>query len=71
MIGWPCFGELTVKDGDYYIVQAEDGIRYRVEWFAGASAWNVGDQVILTADSGFGFMVYGTNHARVWIEETD
>jgi len=25
--------------------------------------------VILTADSGFGFMVYGTFHTRVWVDE--
>jgi hypothetical protein len=65
------WGTILDQDGDYYIVQAKDGTRYRVDWFAGASTWNVGDQVILTADSGFGFMVYGTNHTRVWIEETD
>jgi hypothetical protein len=65
------WGTILDQDGDYYLVQAEDGHRYKVEWFAGVSTWNVGDEVILTADSGFGFMVYGTNHTRVWIEETD
>jgi hypothetical protein len=65
------WGRILDVDGDYYIVQAEDGTCYRVEWFSGSSTWDVGDQVILTADSGFGFMVYGTNYTRVWIEETD
>jgi hypothetical protein len=65
------WGTILDEDGDYYIVQAEDGTRYKVEWFAGASTWNTGDEVILTAESGFGFMVYGTNHTRVWIEQMD
>jgi len=36
---------------------------------AGYSGWDVGDTVILTVDSGFGFMVYGTYHTRVWVDE--
>jgi hypothetical protein len=66
------WGEITdiSLDGDIYTVQIEDGRLFNVEWKNGYSDWDVGDTVILTVDSGFGFMVYGTRHTRVWVEET-
>jgi hypothetical protein len=65
------WGEITdiSSEGDIYTVQIEDGRLFNVEWKNGYSEWNVGDTVILTVDSGFGFMVYGTRHTRVWVEE--
>lgn len=59
------FGTILDEDGDTYLVEAEDGTRYKVEWIAGSILWSVGDETILTADSGMGFMVYGTNHTYV------
>jgi len=56
-------------DQDVYTVQTEDGRLFNAEWYAGYSDWSIGDTVILTADSGFGFMVYGTSHTRVWVDE--
>jgi hypothetical protein len=65
------WGEITdiSPDGDTYTVQLEDGREVNVEWVAGYSDWDVGDRVILTVDSGFGFMVYGTRHTYVSVEE--
>jgi hypothetical protein len=54
---------------DAYTVETEDGRMFNVEWYAGYSDWDVGDTVILTVDSGFGFMVYGTYHTRVRVDE--
>jgi hypothetical protein len=51
-------------------VQLEDGREFNVEWVAGYSEWDVGDKVILTVESGFGFTVYGTRHTYVSVEET-
>jgi hypothetical protein len=39
-------------------------------WKNGYSDWDVGDTVILSVDSGFGFMVYGTRQTQVSVEET-
>lgn len=66
------WGEITEisSDGDTYTVQLEDGREFDVEWLAGYSDWHVGDKVILTVESGFGFMVYGTRHTYVSVEET-
>lgn len=58
-----------IADEDAYTVQTEDGRLFKLEWCAGYSGWDVGDTVILTVDSGFGFMVYGTYHTRVWVDE--
>ena len=63
------WGTIAVADGDNYTVEIEDGRLFSVEWYAGYSGWDVGDTVILTVDSGFGFMVYGTYHTRVWVDE--
>jgi hypothetical protein len=65
------FGTILDEDGDTYLVEAEDGTRYKVEWDAGSTLWGVGDEAILTTESGMGFMVYGTNHTYVSIEETE
>ena len=65
------FGTILDEEGDTYLVEAEDGTRYKVEWNAGSTLWSVGDEAILTTESGFGFMVYGTNHTYVSIEETE
>jgi hypothetical protein len=66
------WGEITDinSDGDTYTVQLEDGRELNVEWVNGYSDWDVGDTVILTVDSGFGFMVYGTRHTYVSVEKT-
>jgi hypothetical protein len=64
------WGEITATtDEGTYTVQIEDGRLFKVDWYAGYSGWAVGDTVILTVESGFGFMVYGTNHTRVWVDE--
>jgi len=65
------WGEITdiSSEGDIYTVQIEDGRLFNVEWKNGYSEWNIGDTVILTVDSGLGFMVHGTLHTRVWVEE--
>jgi hypothetical protein len=65
-------GEITDinSDEDTYTVQLEDGREFNVEWVAGYRDWDVGDKVILTVESGFGFMVYGTRHTYVSVEET-
>lgn len=65
------FGTILDEDEDTYLVEAEDGTRYKVEWNAGSTLWSVGDEAILTTESGMGFMVYGTNHTYVSIEETE
>jgi hypothetical protein len=65
------FGTILDEDGETYLVEAEDGTRYKVEWNAGSTLWSVGDEAILTTESGMGFMVYGTNHTYVSMEETD
>jgi hypothetical protein len=64
-------GTILDEDGDTYLVEAEDGTRYKVEWNAGSTLWSVGDKAILTTESGMGIMVYGTNHTYVSIEETE
>jgi hypothetical protein len=56
-------------DEDVYTIQTEDGRLLHCEWYAGYSNWSVGDTAILTVDSGLGFMVYGTFHTRVWVDE--
>jgi hypothetical protein len=63
------WGEIMTADEDTYRVQTEDGRLFNVEWYAGYNGWDVGDTVILTVDSGFGFMVYCTYHTRVWVDE--
>jgi hypothetical protein len=65
------FGTILDESGDTYLVEAEDGTRYKVEWYAGSLLWSAGDTAILTTESGMGFMVYGTNHTYVSVEETD
>jgi hypothetical protein len=65
------FGTILDEEGEFYLVEAEDGTRYKVEWYGGSSLWSVGDSAILTAASGFGYMVYGTNRTYAWIEETE
>jgi hypothetical protein len=63
------WGVIMTADGDAYTVETEDGRMFNVECYAGYSGWDVGDTVILTVDSGFGFMVYGTYHTRVRVDE--
>jgi hypothetical protein len=65
------WGTIVDENGDTYLVESNDGTHYKVEWYAGNSTWNVGDTVILTTESGMGFMVNGTDHTYAWIEETD
>jgi hypothetical protein len=55
-------GTILDEEGEIYLVEAEDGTRYKVEWYGGSSLWSVGDTAILTAASGFGYMVYGPTH---------
>jgi hypothetical protein len=66
------FGVITAADddGNSYTVETDDGRVFYVIWEAGYSGWDLDDKVILTVDSGFGFMVYGTRHTYVWVEET-
>lgn len=65
---WGTIMEMIAVE-DAYSVQTEDGRLFKLEWCAGYSGWDVGDTIILTVDSGFGFMVYGTYHTRVWVDE--
>jgi hypothetical protein len=44
-----------------YLVEAEDGTRYKVVWCAGSVLWRLGDTAIL----------YGTNHTYASIDETE
>jgi hypothetical protein len=66
------WGEITDigSEGDIYTIQIKDGRLFNVVWKNGYSDWDVGDTVILSVDPGFGFMVYGTRHTQVWVEET-
>jgi hypothetical protein len=65
------WGEITniTADEQTYTVETEDGRSFNVEWYGGYRGWDVGDTVILTVDAGFGFMVYGTYHTRVWVDK--
>ena len=66
------FGVITAadEDEDGYTVETDDGRVFNVIWYAGYSDWDIDDKVVLTVDAGFGFMVYGTRHTYVWVEET-
>ena len=65
---------ILLNDDDPYIVKAADGTIYKVEWYAGDSAWSQGDNVILSNDDGRGQMVSpddGDKLTDVWVEEVD
>jgi hypothetical protein len=65
------FGVITAADddGNGYTVETDDGRVFYVIWDAGCNGWDVDDKVILTVDSDFGFMVYGTLDTHVWVQD--
>ncbi len=63
------FGTILDEEADTYLVEAEDGTRYKVEWNAGSTLWSVGDEAILTTGSGFGLWFTAPIALHVSIED--
>src|SRR5690348_2362893 len=48
-----------------YVIQMDDGALLDVEWNSGYDNWSPGDRVILTTESGGGFMFYRNKRTQV------
>lgn len=48
-----------------YVLQMDDGKLLDAEWDSGYDAWSIGDRVILTTESGGGFMFYQNKRTQV------
>ena len=63
----------VIGGDDPWVVRADDGIIYKVEWYGGYSLWSEDDRVLLTTTSGRGKMIGLDNDedSEVWIDEVD
>ena len=48
-----------------YVVQMDDGKLLYAEWNSGDEDWSVGERVLLSTESGEGFMIFGTRRCQV------
>jgi hypothetical protein len=48
-----------------YVLQMDDGKLLNAEWTSGDDDWSIGDRVILTTESGEGFMFNGDRGTQV------
>jgi hypothetical protein len=71
-----CQTNLKADEGSYwgtvlrnlaatYVVRMDDGKLLDAEWNSGYDDWSAGDRVILTTESGEGFMFYGDKRTQV------
>jgi hypothetical protein len=48
-----------------YVLQMDDGKLLEAEWTSGEEDWSIGDRVILTTESGGGYMFNGDRRTQV------